>query len=233
MLAWAKLYRILAPHGFVRKGTTMFRVHGDGVVQFLKFERERSGSVRLGLGLLSMYGVLKPEWFTSIGWNLRYDVVNIVGRQWDRPYSREPRTPDPVEEQLQILQNEGIAWLDAMQTQQQLAEGICYLETFWGGTTIWNNDLKLAPYLAVGDLTSAKWVAESILNQHEQAYRRNKSIFPDEEAYRKYLEPRRLEDEKYRQVLALIERGSANELREYLDGNYAQNLQYAKFCMKS
>lgn len=239
LFPFLRLAKELKPHGFVRKGTAMFRVHGDGVVQILKFAWEPSYGYSLYLGLLSMYGELKPEWFTSAGWNLRYDIYNVVGQRWnpvtiwERIFLKEVHLlTDEVGAQLEILRKDGIPWLNEIRTQKDLLDAIHYLETGWGGPFIQNNDLRLAPYMVCGELESAKLVVDAIIKQHNDAYERNRKIIDTEKAYAKYLEPHLEEDKKYYRVRELINSGDHESVCAYLRNNYERNKTYAEFCMK-
>ena len=65
--------------GFVRRGSAFFRVWGDGVLQVLKFERQRGDRVYdLSVGVFSMYGRLYPEWFTSSGCIPRASIASFI-----------------------------------------------------------------------------------------------------------------------------------------------------------
>ena len=65
--------------GFVRRGSAFFRVWGDGVLQVLKFERNRVDRVHdLSVGVFSMYGRLSPEWFTSSGCIPEASIANFI-----------------------------------------------------------------------------------------------------------------------------------------------------------
>ncbi|MBQ8830565.1 MAG: hypothetical protein IJ017_03085 [Oscillospiraceae bacterium] len=218
--------------GFVRKGNAMFRVYGDGVLQILKFERWRDGTLELQVGLQSMYSEMLPQWFTSSGCIPRYHLVNIIGKR-GITYMHLHRDfhEQFVDEQLQILQSDGIPWLNSIATQYQLIEGICYLETSWGGKMRWNDAHKIAPYLYSGDYSSAEQVLTAILDQHESARKANKTLFSPEK-YAIYLETRKKWDEPLISLLDTIRSKDETAIQNYLSRNYAQNVQYAKFCMK-
>lgn len=232
------LHVALKPHGFVRRGSAFFRLYGDGVLQVLKFERRRDNLLELQVGLFSMYSELLPQWFTSRDCIPRYSIMNIVGKRDVQCVQLIPNTSGynqivlqtvSVDQQLQILRESGIGWLNSIGTQKELFEGIRFLETSWGGSFWWIDSLKVAPCLCCGDLETAKQILAAILEQHEQAYTANRRIFTDEQ-YKEYLKDRRQEDEVLIKLLRIIENGDMDQIQSYLTQNYAANIILAKFC---
>ena len=183
--------------GFVRRGSAFFRVWGDGVLQVLKFERERVFQVYdLSIGIFSMYGRLYPQWFTSGGCIPRGSVANFVGLRFVDGflppdsftkssneqffYEGFPVTVDPdqrlwnqdgehwkyfftAEQQLNILMEKVLPWLNAITTQSLAAEAMYKI------CPIPNDDLRFDAHLAAGELPQAEEVMSAILKQHADA----------------------------------------------------------------
>ena len=217
--------------GFTRRGKAFFRVLGDGVLQVLKFEYQPGfpGSHDLCTGLFSLYGELMEQWFTSGGCIPRYEIVKLIGlhsttilHEKDGFVTFEEITP---EQQLDILIEKGFPWLDQITTQKLLVEAICEMDKHW------NDDLKFAPWMASGDYESAAKVIRAILAQHNDALESNLRWMQGEQA-KCYRERSAEEDALWQQKLDMAERGDPNEIRAYLEKNYSENREYAKFCMK-
>lgn len=80
-----RLEEILCPHDFYRKGTAFFRLHGDSVLQTIKWQYEvHMGEHILYFGLLSMYGEILPQWLTSAGCIPLYDAMLLVDPSYYR-----------------------------------------------------------------------------------------------------------------------------------------------------
>lgn len=177
--------------GFVRRGAAFFRVWGDGVLQVLKFQRERCYQVHdLSVGIFSMYGNLFPEWFTSGGCIPRGSVVDSVGLRFVEGYlppncftktdddnflfegfsvSIDPKhlmwdengeyweyyfTP---EQQVHILKEKVLPWLNDMVTQSLAAEAMYKICPFP------NDDLRFDAHLAAGEWVQAEQAMSAIL----------------------------------------------------------------------
>ena len=224
--------------GFTRKGKAFFRVQGDGILQVIKFEYERvMDDYDLSIGLFSLYGELLKRWFTSSGCIPRYSIVNLInertpviskeinGMVYD--YVISPK------KQIEILIEKGIPWLNEMQTQEDLIEGI------WRFDDGWNDSLKIAPFLMTNQEKKAIRVISSILQQHlpviyqispgreewpefeweEEHIQRYENLFPGK-------------DKEFLNLHRMINRNDEREIRAYLMKNYEQNMQYAAFCRK-
>lgn len=211
-----ELNRLLKSHGFVRRGTAFFRVLGDGILQVVKWNRERGGAKELRIGLFSLYSELDPRWFTGSGCIPRYPVANILGQRWDCVYRYEADYRNSLIKQLDALRDAGIPWLNNIVTPEDMSRGIHYLETSWGGRYIWNDSLKMAPFLSGGDLESAQRVVRAILDQHTLGH-------PAESE----------EDLALCSLLEMIKGGNSEKIEGYLQRNYKKNLSYARFCRKA
>lgn len=205
---------------FTKRGRAYFRVIGDGVLQIVKRQYQRAFYAdELCVGLLSMYSEMQPEWFTSFGCITRYPVVNCA-MQKDIPLLAVP----PMDEQVQMLQDIVLPWMDSIDAQKRLISAITKMDRRW------NDSFKIAPYLACGETNHAKKVVREILAQHAFAYD-NRSLsgdYPpsDVEEWEKQ------EDEDFYQLLKMIDRADLEEIHKFLQRNYEQNRVYAKFCIK-
>lgn len=219
----------LEGQNFTRRGKAFFRVHGDGILQTIKFEYEphNFGVVpsmhTLNIGLQSMYGELLKQWFSSTGCIPRYDISNVLGVRWSTV---------TAEEQVEQLREHGIPWLNNVVTQRQLLEGIRYLETSWGGRMHLNNDELIAPYMMLGDYKSAAQVISAILEQHANALASNKR-WQTSEQYLIGCQSLEEEDKPLKQRLNWLQTNDNETIHKYLMENYKRNCEFAKFCMKA
>lgn len=230
--------KVCLSHRFVRRGKSFFRINGNGVLQVLKYEYEPQNPHHdLSFGLLSMYGEMRPQWFTSGGCLVKHSIVNLVGQpnpilpsnqsaQYV-PYTRRMVTPI---EQLTILNDCGFPWLDSIDSQASLAEALCYLDTIRFSCILWNDELKFYPYLYEGDTTAAIKVMEAIIHQWDFALERQRQALSSEEfqIYSSAL----LEGKKgIFEKLAIAQRSDPEEIKNYLLRNLVQNKKLAKFCL--
>ena len=223
------LSRVVTMHDFVRRGDTFYRVHGDGVLQTLKFRKEPVGYATyvLGVGLQSMYAELSPQMFTSQGSVQQYTIVNIAGQKLIPNWSKSALAF--VEFQLDILKSEGLIWLDCIKTQQQLSEAFVKLDNV-EGDTIWNDENKIVPYLRSGEFENAQKVIGSILEQHRTADYYNRT-YTSRLQRQRYIQLRTQEDAKLEQLLKMILAKDTTAVHRYLMANYLRNVQHAQFCM--
>jgi hypothetical protein len=245
--------------GFVRRGSAFFRVWGDGVLQVLKFERERVfQAYDLSIGIFSMYGRLYPQWFTSGGCIPRGSVANFVGLRFvdgflppdsftkssneEFFYEGFPVTVDPdqrlwnqdgehwkyfftAEQQLNILTEKVLPWLNAITTQSLAAEAMYKI------CPIPNDDLRFDAHLAAGELPQAEEVMSAILKQHADARARWEQTFaPDQ--FAEMAARLETEDIPLWAALKMVQNRNKETISQYLRENYKVNCGSAKFCMK-
>lgn len=156
---------------FFQRGDAYFRVVGDGVLQLLKFEYERSFShFSLCVGLYSMYSELDRRWFTSSGCIPQYSVMNFAGKasavninEEKGIYTFEVLSPQA---QIRTLNESAFLTLDRINSQEQLINQMNRLDIARWGSIVWNDLNKFAPYLKSGDFRSAEKVLTSVLRQH-------------------------------------------------------------------
>ena len=221
----------LKDNGFHQKGHAFFRVLGDGVLQVIKVKYERNGNYfDLSVGMFSLYSSLESQWFTAVGCIPRYSVQNVIGQRAG-PLLLDPRDKHTqLRSQEAVLLNDGLPWLNSIKTQRDLVDGICYLETSWGGSVNWVDDLKLVPFLLCGDFYSAKKVICSIQEQRKWGYTYKKQILSPSE-FQQYLSLNSVSDTRLEYLLQLINTNDTARISEHALSNYSQNVAYAKFCM--
>lgn len=159
---------------FTRRGKAFFRVVGDGVLQTIKAGYEIHGSFyELSIGLDSMYSPLKADWLTSFGCIPAYNISNLIGKDSAKSvYLTSDRVLMSnlisIEEQVQLLWDKGIPWLDGILTQRKLADAMCQLESDVS-KIYWNDSRKLGAFLACKDYGHAEYAIFRILHQHQSA----------------------------------------------------------------
>lgn len=206
--------------GFAQKGKAFFRIVGDGVLQVIKCKYQRKiGCDIISIGLFSMYGYLQPQWLTATGCIPRYSIINCF-YQNNIPlcFAIQPQA------QLDMLSSQVLPWLNSIDTQKELIRAITKLDPRW------NDQLKIGPYLACGEMNHAKKVLRELLignsfwsagcPQFCEDPNGMLSLNVEQGAH----QPQAL--------LEMISRENPAEIDAYLQANYTRNLAYAKFCVK-
>ena len=214
---------MLKERGFVKRGSAFFRIHGDGVVQVLQYQRQSDGYY-LYMGLHSMYGELLKQWFTFWGCIPRYEILLLDGKR-ELPDRWERKGLDTDRMQAELLREKGIPFLNGIRTQKELADAIFSLDGHW------NDDMKFAPLLSCKDYENAAQVLSAIIRQHETV-RKLKQEYLSEEDFRKHQERWEPVTAHFRELLDMTRRCDDGEIRKWLEQNYAVNADYAKFCLK-
>lgn len=232
---FAVLKKLCCSNHFVCRGKAFFRVHGDGVFQVVKCEKVRHfPAYEIAIGLFSMYGELRADWFTSPGCIPRYAVVEFEGKR-SAVYSEKNgevyygRTIS-LEHQISILESSVMSFLDEITSQAHLAEAICDLDKMTYASIIWNDMLKYAPFVASGNYASARKVIQAILDQHSFALERNRTFMSPQDFQADCLRTQ-AEDYLLIQKLNMVEAGDQAVINEFLHANYVQNCKYARFAM--
>lgn len=254
----ALLKNALQGTGFVCCGSAFFRVWGDGVLQVLKFERQRNRVWDLHIGIFSMYGRLCPEWFTSCGCIPRGSVASFVGlrfvdgylpptcftknengqffyegfsvsvdseqRLWDED-GEHWRYTFTAEQQVQILIEKVLPWLNDMTSQALAAKGMYKI---W---PVPNDDLRFDAHLAAGEWTQAEQTMSAILQQHADVQADRKRILP-QDAYAEVAAQQDVRDEPLVMAYKMAREKNEQAICGYLNANYKRNCALAKFCMK-
>ena len=137
---------LCAACGFARKGKSFFRVWGDGVLQIVKYRRERAfQSDLICVGLFSLYGPLPPTIFTAPGSRAKYTVMNCYAQN-----AMPPFFAPPIQTQVDMLRNRVMPWLNSIDTQKELLAAINKLDRSWKDGT------KIGPILPAASRTTPK-----------------------------------------------------------------------------
>ena len=245
--------------GFVRRGSAFFRVWGDGVLQVLKFERQRGDRVHdLSIGIFSMYGRLYPEWFTSSGCIPRGSIASFVGLRFV-DYYLSPNCfaktdngqffydgfPVSVDSTQRMWDDNGERWRYYFTAEQQvhiLVEKVLpWLNDMTSQSLaakamyeIWpvpNDSLRFDAHLAAGEWAQAEQTMTAILDQHADAKASWKRTFPQDK-YAEMVARQEVRDVPLKAAHKMVQEKDEKAIRSYLQENYMKNCQLAKFCMK-
>lgn len=164
------LQNLCRHHGFISRGQVFFRINGKNVLQAIGFRHERVfDHYALNIGLMSLYSEAEDSLLSSQSALPKYSIcclnncANAVSIFKEHEFaSFSVRSP---QDQLSILDEKGFEWLDEVATQNCLLDAMDILDNISYKSTIWNDEMKLAPFLAVKDYCSADMVIASILNQ--------------------------------------------------------------------
>ena len=245
--------------GFVRRGSALFRVWGDGVLQVLKFEPQRFYQVHdLNIGVFSMYGKLYPEWFTSSGCIPRASIARFIDLLFvdsHLPPNRLTKTdngqflydgfPVMVDPKQRLRDEDGEYWKYWFTPEQQvhiLTEKVLpwlndmtsqslAAKAMYKITPVPNDSLRFDAHLAAGEWTEAEQTMAAILKQHSDAKASWKQTFPQDK-YEKMVAQLEAEDEPLISVYKIVKEKDEEAISRYLSDNYKRNCELAKFCMK-
>lgn len=244
--------------GFIRRGAAFFRVWGDGVLQVLKFERQRGIRVYdLSVGVFSIYGKLHPEWFTSGGCIPRGSIAYFVGLRFvDGYHSQNCFTktengqffyegfPVTVDSTQRLCDENGEHWKYFFTAEQQvhiLKENVLpWLNNITSQSLaakamyeihpVPNDSLRFDAHLAAGEWMQAEQTMSAILKQHADAQASWKRTFSQDKLAEMVT---RLEAEDVPLIAALkmVQEKDENAISSYLSDNYKRNRELAKFCI--
>lgn len=221
---------ICLSNGFKCRGKAFFRVIGDGVLQVLKFEKERRRPhPDIWVGLFSAYGLIMDQWLQSWGCIPRYLFYKLYLE--DPPGFTWQITSQPIEVQLDLLKEKGIPWLDTMNTQERLFQGICELDISHYKKILWNDDLKIAPTLASNQLEACQTAVRAMLTQHDNAAQSRKNELNPEE-FQSYVTQMMQEDAPLHEILHMIDTGDTGKIESLLKQTYVSNLKKLRFCTR-
>lgn len=245
--------------GFVRRGSAFFRVWGDGVLQVLKFERQRIYEVPdLSIGVFSMYGRLYPEWFTSSGCIPRASIASFVGLHFV-DYYLSPNCftktyngqflyngfPVMVEPEQWQRDENGEHWKYYFTPEQQvhilLEKVLPWLnemtnqslatKAMYKITPVPNDSLRFDAHLAAGEWIEAEQTMSAIMKQHTDARASWERTFTKEK-YKEMVARQEARDAPLKAAYKMIQEKNEEVIRCYLSDNYERNCELAKFCMK-
>ncbi len=245
--------------GFVRRGSAFFRVWGDGVLQVLKFERQRVGRVHdLMVGIFSMYGETQPKWFTSSGCIPRGSIASFVGLRFvDGLLSPTCLTkaddgqffyngfPISIVPNQRLWNANGEYWSYYLTTEQQIRileeKVLPWLNdmttqslTAKAMYEIWpvpNDDLRFDAHLAAGEWEQAEQTMSAILKQHADAQASWERTFPQDK-FAEMVARLETEDIPLKALLKMVQEKDKETISCYLSDNYKRNCKLARFCMK-
>ena len=245
--------------GFVRRGSAFFRVWGDGVLQVLKFERQRGDRVHdLSVGVFSMYGRLYPEWFTSSGCIPRASIASFVGLRFVDYYLSQNRFtktdngqflydgfPVMVEPDQWLRDEDGEHWKYYFTPEQQvhiLVEKVLpwlnemtnqslAAKAMYKILPVANDSLRFDAHLAAGEWIEAEQTMSAILKQHADAQASWKRTF-SQEKYAEMVARQEVRDEPLKATYKMVQEKDENAISSYLTNNYKRNCELGRFCMK-
>lgn len=245
--------------GFVRRGSAFFRVWGDGVLQVLKFKRQRGDRVHdLSVGVFSMYGRLYPEWFTSSGCIPRASIASFIDLRFVDYYlspNRFTKTdngqflydgfPVMVEPKQWLRDENGEHWKYCFTPEQQvhiLTEKVLpwlndmtsqslAAKAMYKITPVPNDSLRFDAHLAAGEWIEAAQTMSAILKQHADAQASWKRTF-SEGKYAEMVARQEVRDVTLKAAHKMIQEKNEDAISGYLKENYKRNCELAKFCMK-
>lgn len=245
--------------GFVRRGSAFFRVWGDGVLQVLKFERQRGDRVHdLSFGVFSMYGSLYPEWFTSSGCIPRESIASFVGLRFV-DYYLSPNCftktndgqflydgfPVMVDPNQWLRDENGKHWKYYFTPEQQvhiLTEKVLpwlndmtsqslAAKAMYRISPVPDDSLRFDAHLAAGEWTEAEQTMYAILKQHADARASWKQTF-SRDKYEEMVARQEARDEPLMAAYKMVQEKDEDAISSYLRENYKRNCELAKFCMK-
>jgi hypothetical protein len=245
--------------GFVRRGSAFFRVWGDGVLQVIKFERQRINQVHdLSIGVFSMYGKLYPEWFTSSGCVPRASIASFVGLRFVDYYlapNRFTKTqngqylydgfPVMVEPKQWLRDENGEHWKYYFTPEQQvhiLVEKVLpwmnemtnqslAAKAMYKISPVTNDSLRFDAHLAANEWIEAEQTMSAILKQHADAQASWKRTF-SQEKFAEMVAQQEVRDEPLIAAHKMVQEKNKQAICSYLSDNYKRNCKMAKFCMK-
>ena len=245
--------------GFVRRGSAYFRVWGDGVLQVLKFQRQRVYQVHdLSVGVFSMYGRLYPEWFTSSGCIPRGSVASFIGLRFvdghlsptcftktDNGQFFYDGFPVSVDATQRLWDENGEHWKYFFTAEQQVHILVEKVLPWLNGMTnqslaakamyeihpVPNDSLRFDAHLAAGEWIQAEQAMSAILNQHADARASWKRTFSQDE-YEEMVARQEARDEPLIAAHKMVQEKDEDAISSYLRENYKRNCGLAKFCMQ-
>lgn len=245
--------------GFVRRGAAFFRVWGDGVLQVLKFERQRGDRVHdLSVGVFSMYGRLYPEWFTSSGCIPRGSIAGFVGLRFVDGHlspNRFTKTgtgqfsydgfPVSVDSKQRMWDENGERWRYYFTPEQQvhiLVEKVLpWLNEMTNQSLaakamyeIWpvpDDSLRFDAHLAADEWMEAEQTMSAILKQHADAQTSWERTF-SKDKFTEMVARQDARDVPLKAAHKMVQEKDEEAISSYLSDNYKRNCELAKFCMK-
>lgn len=243
---------------FVRRGSAFFRVWGDGVLQVLKFVRQRSGRVHdLSIGVFSMYGRLSPEWFTSIGCIPQSSIARFIGlRSMDNFLSASCFTkaksgqflykgfPVSIDSTRLTWDADGECWNYYFTPEQQvriftekvlpwlnqITSQSLAAKAMYEIHPVPNDSLRFDAHLAAEEWSQAEQTMAAIMQQHADARASWKQTY-SRVKYEEMVAKHAAVDLPLNTVFKMVQEEDEEAIHSYLSNNYKQNCKLAKFCL--
>lgn len=157
-------------HSFIQKGQNYYRIIGDGVLQVIKLQYERSfNHYSLNICLISLYSKHSKENFFKNSSFPQYSICCLIGQQTSVSYTEQNGISYfhimSLHDQITLLAEKGFDWLDHINDQERLWKALFDLDTVSYKSVIWNDVQKIAPFLATENYIHADRVISSMLSQ--------------------------------------------------------------------
>lgn len=222
---------LLTNQGFKKRGNAYFRVIGDGVLQNIKYEYERVDAIHiLRFGMHSLYGEILPQWLTSSGCIPNHCIFDIIKGQKEKKL-RLQNQEISAREQFDFLREVGIARMNAVTTQNLLADFLCRTDENESGKIYWQDSRKIAPFLAIKDYDSAEKILSKVLVQHYSAVLSYVDCF-DNEMIIQSLKRLAAEDEGMMNMYLNLYLNHYEWIPDYLKKNYLKNIELCRTLIK-
>ena len=240
-----ELIEICIAHGFIRRGEAFFRCCGDGVIQNILYEKRIHpyATTDIKFGLYSVYGELEPRWMTSSGCIPRYHAHWLIPGIKERYYEVRSKTSQHMDDvtsvecyslDLRFVECTIIPFLDQINTQAELSKAIIQLDKEARGPVVkdvlWNDLIKIAPYMHSKDYEMALFVVNNIIEQHEHAARQKMCFLRNGKTTEELLQE---EGTCYFYGLRnmLLEQDE-RRIGQYLNSNHAKNQKLISFMRR-
>ena len=129
------------------------------------------------------------------------------------------------EQQVHILTEKVLPWLNDMTTQSLAAKAMYQIEP------IPNDSLRFDAHLAAGEWTEAELTMSAILKQHADAQASWKRTFP-RDRYEEMVARQEARDVPLKEAYRMVKEMDEKAISGYLTDNYKRNSELAKFCIK-
>ena len=187
------------------------------------------GSIAGFIGLRFVDYYLSPNCFTKTddgqflyaGFPVSVDSTQ---RMWDENGERWKYYFTP-EQQLHILAEKVLPWLDEMISQSLAAKAMYKI------TPVPNDSLRFDVHLAAGEWIEAEQTMSAILKQHSDAKASWKRTF-SEDKYAEMVARQEVRDVPLKAAYKMLQEKNEEAIHSYLSNNYKRNCELAKFCMK-
>ena len=130
-----------------------------------------------------------------------------------------------AQQQVHILAEKVLPWLNAMTTQSLAAKAM--YELF----PVPNDSLRFDAHLAAGEWAEAEQTMAAVLKQHADATASWERTF-SQDKYFEMVARQEVRDEPLISAYKMVKEKNEETISSYLSDNYKRNCELAKFCMK-